>query len=117
VTSPKPVTEWIRHYVDHLLGFTPPVQFNELVSHTTNRIRRPLELILSRVAMGYLRYESNRGRSPCYREWLQQALDRYDQIGNIDALLDVAFYAMAEFENPSKEGTFYESERKEREEL
>jgi hypothetical protein len=94
----------------------PVFSKDEIDKHVDERLNRAFSLIRSRVGVGFIRYESNRGRSPCYRAWLQDALNRYDSTGNLDALLDAAFYAIAEFENPSKEGTFYHPTRKDRSE-
>jgi hypothetical protein len=112
----RPTTSWIRSHLEYVAGCAPVITPAQLEAHTKTRLARVFTLIRARVALGLIRYESNRGRSPCYRTWLQAALDRYDQTGNLDALLDVAFYAMAEFETPSKEGTYYDPNRTERDE-
>jgi hypothetical protein len=115
----RTVTEWIR---THLLSL-PEVAMNKQISieetraHVEERTARVFGLIRARVAMGYLRYESNRGRSPCYADWLEASLMRYHETRNIDCLLDVAFYAMAEFQNPSVTNAVYEPEAHESEEL
>lgn len=84
---------------------------DEINHHVESRLSRVFWLIRARVAIGFLRYESNRGRAPSYLGWIEQSLAEYRRTRNIDALLDVAFYAIAEFQNPSTEGTFYRSEK------
>jgi hypothetical protein len=92
---------------------SPVVDMNSLDSHIEDRLSRAFSLIRSRVGVGFIRYESNRGRSPCYLDWLDKSLVCYKETKNLDALLDVAFFAIAEFENPSVEGTFYEHSKDE----
>lgn len=92
----KTVTEWIRTHTLYTVGMV-------------ERLSRAFYLLQTKCAIGLLQYESNRGRSPNYLGWLEQSLNKYKQTGNIDALLDVAFYAIAESDNPSFEGTFFDS--------
>jgi hypothetical protein len=100
----------------HVTGTPQRFTREQLEAHVSERLDRVFGLIRARVALGFLRYESNRGRSPCYLEWLEQSLAEYRRTRNIDALLDVAFYAVAEFQDPSMEGTFYRAEKEERNE-
>lgn len=104
-------SDWIRQHIYFVCAMPRAVSYDTIEKHVHARTERVFELIRCRVAMGYLRYESNRGLSPCYLEWLEAAVARYKATGNLDALLDASFYAMAEFQNPSKEGTYYDPER------
>lgn len=113
----QPISEWIRSHIDFVLGTPPQYTIEQVRAHVDERLSEAFDAIRSRVAMGFLRYESNRGRSPCYLEWLKSALQRYEETGNLDALLDAAFYAIAEFDDPSREGTYYEATRDVRGEL
>lgn len=99
-----------------MVGMARVLSKEEIDKHVEERLSRAFELIRARVGMGLIRYESNRGRSPCYFEWLQASLKRYEETKNLDALLDAAFYAIAEFETPSREGTFYDPNREVRSE-
>jgi len=112
----KKTSDWIRSHIEFVTGMSPLLTKAEIDNHVEARLSRAFGLIRARVAMGLIRYESNRGRSPCYFEWLQASLNRYEKTKNLDALLDVAFYAIAEFENPSREGTFYNTDREVRDE-
>ena len=113
----KTVSEWIRLHANFALGMAPVVTSEQLRRHVENRTARVFELIRSRVAVGFIRYESNRGMAPNYLGWLDQALVEYKTTRNLDALLDVAFYAIAEFQTPSIEGTYYRADKDERNEL
>ena len=103
----KRVNDWIRSHIFFVCEMGDKFTFDEIEEHVQRRLTRTFFLIRSRVGVGFVRYESNRGRSPCYLDWLKSSLQRYEKEKNVDALLDVAFYAIAEFENPSIEGTFY----------
>lgn len=109
----KTVSNWIRQHALHVCGIHRQHTRQEISEHVKERTERVFELIRCRVAVGFLRYESNRGRAPNYLAWLEQSLAEYKATRNIDALLDVAFYAMAEFQDPSLEGTFYRTEKTE----
>ena len=109
------ITEWIRKHIFYVLskedgflidGFT----LEQVRAHVEERLLRPFTRICTKCAIGLHQYESNRGRSPNYLSWLEQSLEKYKRTKNIDDVLDVAFYAIAESENPSFEGTFYNSE-------
>lgn len=102
----KTTSEWIRLHALSTVGMVERFTIEQVHEHVDARLSRCFGLIRARVGLGFLRYESNRGRSPCYLAWLEQSLDKYKQTGNLDALLDVAFYAIAEIENPSKDGTY-----------
>ena len=110
------VSDWIRAHLLHTCGMSPRFTREQLEAHVTERLDRVFGLIRARVALGFLRYESNRGRAPDYMGWLEQSLAEYKRTRNIDALLDVAFYAMAEFQDASIEGTFYRAKKEERNE-
>lgn len=112
----RTTSEWIRTHLEFIAGMAPVLSKAEIDKHVEERLSRAFGLIRARVGMGLIRYESNRGRSPCYFEWLQASLKRYEETKNLDALLDVAFYAIAEFENPSREGTYYDPIREVRNE-
>lgn len=104
----RTVSDWIRTHALRECGITDTFTREQIERHVDERLSGALELIRARVGVGFIRYESNRGRAPDYLAWLYQSLDKYETTGNLDALLDIAFYAIAEFKNPSSEGTFYE---------
>lgn len=105
------VHDWIRSHIFHACDMAPKFTSDEIARHVHERTERAFDLIRARVAVGYIRYESNRGRAPDYLGWLEQSLAEYKRTKNLDALLDVAFYAIAEMQNPSVDGTFYRAER------
>ena len=109
-------SDWIRSHIEFVTGMSPVVTMAEIDKHVETRLSRAFKSIRARVGMGLIRYESNRGRSPCYFEWILASIKRYEETKNTDALLDVAFYAIAEFENSSREGTFYDPQREKRSE-
>jgi hypothetical protein len=109
-------SDWIRTHIEFVTGMASVLSKADIDKHVEERLSNAFNLIRARVGMGLIRYESNRGRSPCYFEWLQASIKRYEETKNTDALLDVAFYAIAEFENPSREGTFYDPIREVRSE-
>ena len=103
--------EWIRLHALYTLGVQKQYTIEQIQDHVRERLEQVFGLIRARVAMGFIRYESNRGRSPNYLGWIEQSLSEYKKTKNIDALLDVAFYAIAEFQDPSVGGTFYRPEK------
>ena len=104
----KTVLEWIRIYSER---FDNPRQYTieQVRAHVEERLARGFYRLYTKCAIGLLQYESNRGRSPNYLAWLEQSLEAYKRTKNIDMILDVAFYAIAESEDPSIPGTFYDS--------
>lgn len=107
----RTTSEWIRLHALYTLGVQKQYTIEQIRGHVKERLDHVFSLIRARVAMGFIRYESNRGRSPNYLGWIEQSLSEYKKTKNIDALLDVAFYAIAEFQDPSIEGTFYRAEK------
>jgi hypothetical protein len=106
----KTTTEWIRTHALFRAGVAQQFTIEQVRTHVEERLSRAFHLIRAKCAIGLLQYESNRGRSPNYLGWLEQSLEKYKRTKNIDDVLDVAFYAIAESENPSFEGAFYNSE-------
>jgi hypothetical protein len=84
---------------------------DEIACHVRERTERVFDLIRARVAVGYIRYESNRGRAPDYLGWLEQSVAEYKRTKNLDALLDASFYALAEFQDSSIGGAYYRAEK------
>lgn len=107
----RSTTEWIRLYLLFKSGIQTQYTIEQIREHVSSRLDSCFDLIRARVGMGFIRYESNRGRSPNYLEWLEASVLNYKKTKNIDALLDVAFYAIAEFQDPSVSGAFYQAEK------
>lgn len=105
------VHDWIRSHIFHACDMAPRFTRDEIARHVHERTERAFDLIRARVAVGYIRYESCKGRAPNYLEWLEKSLDEYKRTKNLDALLDCAFYSIAELQNPSVEGTYYRTEK------
>ena len=107
----KTVHDWIRSHIFYECEIGKTFTHDEIVRHVEERTERVFDLIRARVGVGLIRYEGNRGRAPGYLGWLEQALGEYKDTKNLDALLDVAFYAIAEMQDPSIEGTYYRAEK------
>lgn len=127
----RTVNEWIRRHLDREFARSNPNEPSGLfVNHQELRdgLKRNifeflqdhqhfLRLRISRMMMGYLRYEAVLGKAPNYLERIRRATDDYERTGNREFLVDLANYVEMEWVNPSILNTYFEVIDAERQEL
>lgn len=80
----------------------PPTE-KELLSRWNSSF---IDLMRNRIKMGRLRYGPSTNKYN-YGEGIKRKLNRYNETGNKEYLVDIANYAMLEFETPYKENTYF----------
>ena len=67
-----------------------------------------LQGMIDRLTVGYLRYETTvRPEEKEYLKRIKSSIRHYETTKNREFLIDLANYAMREFDYPSMDGTFY----------
>lgn len=88
----------------------PEVELNSKVKveDTFKRFdERFIRKMRKRIGMGFFRYGDSKSYN--YLEGIKKKLARYEETKNLEFLVDVANYAMLEFNDPILEGTYFEA--------
>jgi uncharacterized protein YyaL (SSP411 family) len=104
------VTDWIRRHLERELGISDPISIDQINRHVSARRCPTFEQLRNdRIAIGFLRYESVRGRAPDYARRARVCLDLYERTGNREFLVDVANFVEFEWIDPSRAGAYFEA--------